>query len=299
MRVLRQLTINDERLEKFPFKRELSMQAYLMENEEILNLNDIYYDVQIYDEEIFLEYAGKDGKNGRTDLIASYASEYIAIIELKKNEINQCALTQLEGYLAQRKNLLEKTKDNPILENTKPNWIGVLIGDSICQELENKISSGYLFDEKIPIAALTIERFKGRGNTYVITDLYFKNKSKSKNRDKYKFFNMKYGKGRLVLAVIKQYVRDNPIVTLAELNSKFTHSSRKGIATVVMYKNALEFASKNRKRHFINSGDIIKLNDADGTEIAVSDQWGIGDMPEFIKKAKELNYKIETVKPTD
>lgn len=28
MRVLRQGTINDEKLEKFPFRRELSMQAY-------------------------------------------------------------------------------------------------------------------------------------------------------------------------------------------------------------------------------------------------------------------------------
>jgi len=92
MRVLRQVMINDEKLEKFPFRRELSMQAYIMENEEILNLDhDTYCDVQIYDEEISLKGAGKGLTDGRLDLVASYGSEHIAIIELKKKKLMKIA----------------------------------------------------------------------------------------------------------------------------------------------------------------------------------------------------------------
>jgi phosphotransferase system IIA component len=39
MQIFRHLTINDVQLEEFPFKRELSMEAYLIENEGVLSLD--------------------------------------------------------------------------------------------------------------------------------------------------------------------------------------------------------------------------------------------------------------------
>ena len=297
MRVLRQLTINDEQLEKFPFRQELSMQAYLIENEEILNLDEnIYCDVQIYDEEVQLKKSGKNGGDGRIDLIASYGSEYIAIIELKKAKLTEGSLKQLEGYLGQKDELLRKTKNSKILENENPDWIGILIGDSICPQLESKISDGYLFNGEIPIAALTIERFKGNGNTYVITDLYFSNKSKSKNNDKYEFFDETYGKGRLVLAVIKRYVKDSEKVTLSDINDKFIPNLKNHADVVTTALNARKiYANKGRKRHFIKPDELIKLYD--GTEIAVNSQWG-NNIGESIKRAKKQQYNIATVKQT-
>ncbi len=36
MKILRHLTANEETLESFPFRRELSMESYLIENESVL-----------------------------------------------------------------------------------------------------------------------------------------------------------------------------------------------------------------------------------------------------------------------
>ena len=40
MRLYRHFTANEEKIEEFPFKRELSMEAYLIENESVLALDD-------------------------------------------------------------------------------------------------------------------------------------------------------------------------------------------------------------------------------------------------------------------
>lgn len=48
MQIFTHLTANDVQLQAFPFKRELSMEAYLIENEGILALDrDIFSDVEI------------------------------------------------------------------------------------------------------------------------------------------------------------------------------------------------------------------------------------------------------------
>ena len=112
MRLFRQVTMNDERLEKFPFKRELAMQAYILEHPQILKLDGKYDDVEIYEEEIPIKDGGKS-KDGRIDMVATYSGEHIAIIEFKKDILEQKHLTQLKGYLDQKERL-EKL-DPPIL----------------------------------------------------------------------------------------------------------------------------------------------------------------------------------------
>lgn len=297
MRVLRQVTINDERLEKFPFRRELSMQAYLMENEEILNLDtDIYTDVQIYDEEISLKNAGKKSNDGRVDMVAFYGGEHVAIVELKKNEINEDSLRQLEGYLSQRKQLLKKTDITKVIENDNPSWIGLLIGDSISKSLSDKISNGYLFDNEIPIAALTIERYHGNGNTYVITDTYFKNTSKSKDYTRYKFLGQTYNKRRLVLAVIKRFVEVNNASAISEINQAFNMSGKSN-PVVASFEYALKIdADTGHARHFIKADEVIQLNDTDKTRIAVNNQWGTGNIGLFLDRAKENGFEIKVDK---
>jgi hypothetical protein len=296
MRILRQVTINDEKLEKFPFRRELSLQAYLMENEEILNLDeDTYCDVQIYDEEIVLKKTDPGQKDGRVDLIASYGSEYIAIIELKKNEINEDSLKQLEGYLKQRNVLLEKTKDNEIIETDLPSWIGVLVGDSISKNLEEKISNGYLFENEIPVAALTIERFKGNGNTYVITDTYFKNTSNSKDYTKYKFMNEVHNKRRLVLSVIQYFVAEKKPSNISEINKAFDMEGKSN-PVVVPYEKAMGiYSDTGHKRHYIGPDEVIELYSDDKTIVAVNNQWGTGNIDVFLKRAAENGLTIETI----
>lgn len=103
-----------------------------------------------------------------------------------------------------------------------PKWIGVLVGSSIAPELANRINDGYTTPDGIPIAALTIQRFRGgNGGVYVVTDLFFKNISSTKDTTKYEFEGKSLGKGRLALAVIKRYVEDHSSVTYAELGRIF------------------------------------------------------------------------------
>ena len=39
MKILKHMTANEEKLKPFPFRRELSMESYLVENESILSLD--------------------------------------------------------------------------------------------------------------------------------------------------------------------------------------------------------------------------------------------------------------------
>ena len=285
MRLLRQLTVNDEILEKFPFKRELSMQAYLFENPEILNIDETYDEVQIYEEEITISDGGaRNGGDGRIDLVASYASEHIAIIELKKDRLEEVHLEQLEGYLAKRKELHKQHRSIIDKDQTDtPGWIGILIGDSICGELESKISAGYMY-QKIPIAAMTIERFRGKsGHVYVTTDTYFNNQSTSKDTTKYKYQGVTYGKGRLVLAVLKDYVAKYPNKTFSDLERDFPKALQgsAGVFKTKVIANKI-FAKTTRKRHFIKDDEFISLSEGESI-IAVSNQWGKDNVGKFIK----------------
>ena len=293
MKILRHLTANEEILESFPFKRELSMKSYLIENESVLTLDDTFCDVQIIEEELIIK-EGRPSKdtNGYIDILITYAEEYIGVVELKLGQLTELHLQQLEDYLSKKEQILHKYPDI-LSKDSEPKFIGVLVGDSISAELSNKITNGYQTDDGIQIAALTIQRFKSKqGRVYITTDTHFKNTLSAKDMSKYLFNGTYYGKGRLVLAVVKQYVEDNPNISFAELErifSKSCHnrSSKFGVFTTL--ESAKEIETRGRKRHFLKSDELIKLSDS---TIAVTNQWGIGNIDNLIKVAETLGYKI-------
>ena len=295
MRLLRQLSVNDEMLALFPFKRELSMQAYLLENPEILNIKDPYSDVQIYAEETpILDGGVSSDSNGRIDIVASYAGEHIAIIELKNVPLTSEHLKQLEAYLEVREELLNLP--TPILseeETREPKWLGILVGSAISDDLEKKISDGYMYNGAIPIAAMTIERFRSKtGQVYVTTDTYFKTSSQGKDYTKYHYNGNSYGKGRLVLAVLQHHIATHPNISFSKLSQDFPRNLQgsTGVFATLEEANA-KYSEKGRRSHYIKKIEVLRL--ADGQEIAVSDQWGIGNIGGFIKRARELGHKID------
>ncbi len=296
MKILRHFTANEEQLEPFPFKRELSMESYLVENEGVLALDDdLFCNVEIIEEELTLKQ-GRSSKDtdGRIDILITYAQEYIGVVELKLGELDGIHLQQLEDYLLKRAQILEQYPD--LLSNevsSIPNWIGVLVGASINPELADKISKGYITDSGIQIAALTIQRFRSTiGNVYVTTDTYFKNTLSTKDTSKYMFNGKLLGKSRLVLAVIKQHVENNPDLTFSELEKQFPKKCQgsRGVFSTAEHANDI-YAKSNRRRHFINADELIKLFDV---SIAVTNQWGIGNIDKFITVAKSVGYKIES-----
>ena len=59
MKIFRHFSANEEFLDYFPFKRELSMEAYILENESILKLDDnLFNEVDVLGSEISI----KDGQ---------------------------------------------------------------------------------------------------------------------------------------------------------------------------------------------------------------------------------------------
>jgi len=297
MKILKHFTANDEKFEEFPFKRELSMESYLIENEGVLALDDdIFSEVEIIEEELTLKQ-GRSSKDtdGRIDILAGYSQEYLGVVELKLGELNNIHLEQLEDYLIKCDQILTmpSVKNTVYGENKK--WIGVLVGRSIRPDLAEKIKDGYETEFGIPIAALTISRFRSaQGAVYVITDTYFNNQKSNKDTTQYDLNGLTLNKGKLVLEVIRQHVENNPESTFSSLENQFPKSIRgsDGVFTTITDANE-KFARNNKKKHFINPEHQIELQDS---TIAVSNQWGAFNIESFISVAKKLGYEIQSIK---
>ncbi|NLY01692.1 MAG: hypothetical protein GXY83_36875 [Rhodopirellula sp.] len=297
MRIYRHLTANAMYLEPFPFKRELAMEAYLSENEGVLALDDdVLSDVELIDSELSI----KDGRSrkdtdGRIDLLVTYSQEYIGVVELKHGQLTLSSLTQLEDYLneSSRKDLVRRYGEaigDSLSAN--PQWIGILVGLAIDSELAAKLQAGYVYGS-VPIAALTIQRFRGSdGSVFVTTDLHFRRVGSPKDYTKYVFDHQTLHKNRLVLEVVKHYVQTHPSVTFAQLEQVFPKALQGfyGVFMTADNANAI-YTEKGFKRHFLKSEDLVQLRDS---VIAVCNQWGVGNIGAFVKHATHtLSYVIK------
>lgn len=283
------ISANNVFIDPFPFQREIAMEAYLIENPSVLSMEtDGFSDVEILKCEVTLLDGRADrNSDGRIDILAKYGQEYLAVVELKLGELTETHLIQLESYLKERQQILQKFPD--IWDTTvsyQPKWIGVMIGATINPDLMLKIRKGHYYDIDIPIAALTINRYKGKdGNVYVVTDTYFIESVKNNDYTKYIFNGHKLGKGRLVLAVIKDFVEKNPTITYSQLKAKFPDNlqGRETFTTETVAKQ------KRDKRNFTEPDELITLIDE---TIAVSTQWGIMNINPFINHCKTMNIYI-------
>lgn len=293
MEVFRQITANNLVLKDYPFLKELAMEAYLLENEDILKLDkESFNDVTVLDAEIAIKQGRKDG-NGRVDILVRYSAEYIGIVELKLKEINEESLDQLKDYINQKERILE-ISDEYWTENVSPKWVGVLIGSEISNDLRDKLIAGYEYNG-VPIAGMTIKRFRSYENEiFVVSDTYFKYKYQSKDFSKFKFNNIEYNKGRLVHAVIKFFVDNNPNMTFAELKIKFPNSIQGSNFGVFDRKSsAVDIYQRwNHKRHYINPEEEIKL--ADET-ICTCTQWNLENIKRFIESANNVGISIDII----
>jgi hypothetical protein len=166
----------------------------------------------------------------------------------------------------------------------------VLVGDSIDGELSSKILNGHVANG-IPIAALTIKRFRStKGNVYVTTDIYFKNSAATMDLTKYKFDGEELAKNRFVLKVMKRYVEDYPETTFADLTSTFPKRTQGSTGVFATEEEANEiFNRTGRKRHFVGPDELIALPDV---TIAICNQWGVDNIDRFITIAQNLGYDI-------
>lgn len=108
---------------------------------------------------------------------------------------------------------------------------------------------------------------------------------------RYMFEGAVYPKNRLVLAVVKAYVRDYFHLNKKDLKEAFEKSLQGSIGVV----EDVEIARKRSDytvRFFTNEKDVIHLIDGD---MYVCTQWGILNIPNFLKRAEQLGFEIEAV----
>lgn len=266
------------------------MEAYLIENEEILALdNDNFTEVAVLDEEIALKKGRRD-RDGRIDILTSYGAEYLSIIELKLNQINDSTLNQLENYLDQKEQILELGKYWN--EEIKPKWIGVVVGTSISADLQEKLNNGYKYND-IPIAGIVLNRYRSSDNNiFVISDTYFSYKYSEKDYSKFNYKSKAYNKARLVNEIVRDFVDLNPTTTFSKLKEIFPKQIQGSFGVFDKLSRAEEIYNNwGHKRHYIKPTETINLGD--GEIIATCNQWNPHNIADFIKNAKKLGYEIE------
>lgn len=118
------------------------------------------------------------------------------------------------------------------------------------------------------------------------------NNSNTRDTRKYSFDGGDpLNKRRFVLAVVKDYVKSHPNVTLDELEDCFPSSLSNSYMHGVVRKyddimDKIERQPDLRKRFFLDPEDIITLND--GTKVVVYNQWGT-HFPDFLTVAQKLH----------
>ncbi len=293
MEIYRQITANNLELKEYPFLKELAMEAYLIENEEILRLdNENFNDVTVLDAEIALKSGRKtSNRDGRIDILAKYGMDYLAIVELKINEINDGTLTQIQDYLNEKEQLLDKHPEFWTENENKPQWIGVMVGSSISPELQRKLQDGYQTENGIPIAGMVIRRFRGQTNEiYVVADTYFTYNYTNRDFSKFEFNGLIFNKSRLVNKVIKSYVEKNPRITYAELEQLFPNDIQGSMGVFTSKENAQGiFERTGHKRYYIKADELVELSD--GT-IATCTQWGLGNIMKFVSHVNNMDNDL-------
>lgn len=105
------------------------------------------------------------------------------------------------------------------------------------------------------------------------------------DRTKMRFRGEEHGKGRLVLAVVKAWLQENPKSNMKQLKEAFPDELN-SLGVVQPVKVAREKSEKHR-RFFIK--EAIGL--ADGTEVAVCSDWGSNNISRFLTRARQLGYR--------
>lgn len=305
-------TAGNETYDEFPFLGELIMEAFLIENPKALNLGaKEFEEAKILGHQIPLEKGSKK-KDGRIDILAAYGNR-MAIIELKKGQVDEKAKTQLEEYLQNCSKLeshkieepwlkqIELAENSTILDYCKSinknieeiEWIGVLAGTSIDPNLalELREGQGYSFqndDSEYQIGAITIKRYLGEKNRiYTITDSFFPEKVSTRDYSKYsivvngdikhKNLSKRHLALKLVQLFVKQPGKEN--ITVNELIKNIFPNALQGTRTISPYEEAKD------GRAFKAPQYVIKL--ADGN-VCVSNQWSKENIPRMITRAEKL-----------
>lgn len=110
---------------------------------------------------------------------------------------------------------------------------------------------------------------------------------------KYLLDGKKYGKNRLVLAIVKKYMNEHPNISAEELMSVFDKSLQGSLGVVRRVDDVKVSCADYKRRFFSSENDVIKTSTS---VCVVCTQWGIGNISNIITRAKQLGINVEILK---
>ena len=116
--------------------------------------------------------------------------------------------------------------------------------------------------------------------------------SGGRDTTKYIFEGKKYGKNRLVLAVIQHYVAKKNGISAAELISTFDRSIQGSLGVIRTFADAKESYGDYEKRFFFQPDEIVRTTTEN---CVVCTQWGKFNIGNFISRAEQLGMHIQTI----
>lgn len=128
------------------------------------------------------------------------------------------------------------------------------------------------------------------GETSNANDLNETSTYNGRDKTKYVFNGAKYGKNRLVLAVVKMFSESNQGISAQALMSTFDKSLQGSLGVVRTLSDVKENYSDYERRFFCRPNEIISTTTED---CVVCSQWGAFNIKSFIIRAKELGFEIK------
>lgn len=158
--------------------------------------------------------------------------------------------------------------------------------DRIILELMDQVSA---LEDEVSVLKSAGYRIEDDDNTEIMQNT----NAAGRDTTKYILDGRRYGKNRLVLAVVKKYMEQHQSTSAAQLMLAFDKSLQGSLGVVRTLEEAVENCSDYKTRFFVRPEEIIHTSTEDCT---VCTQWGIANIGNIVARAKELGIDISVVK---
>lgn len=110
---------------------------------------------------------------------------------------------------------------------------------------------------------------------------------------KYILDGKRYGKNRLVLAIVKKYMEEHPNTSAEQLLAIFDKSLQGSLGVVRELEEVKNSYADYERRFFVSPNETI---DTTTGACAVCTQWGIANIGNMVARSKQLGIEITVVK---
>lgn len=116
--------------------------------------------------------------------------------------------------------------------------------------------------------------------------------STSRDTTKYILDGKRYGKNRLVLAVVQKYIESHPNITATQLMEVFDRSLQGSLGVIRSLNDVKKSYADYEVRFFCQPEEIIHTSTED---CVVCTQWGKFNIGNFITRSKQLDISIDEI----